>query len=978
MSLLARLFVLVLIAVLPAVGIQAYSVVRLRAERAQQVSAEAQRLMQLVEGEQARLFEGVRQLAVTVSEGSFLRTGENVRCEHYLIRLARRALDRQTVTVTDTAGNVLCSGAPGMTGRSLAGLPVLQRAMDGGSFTPGEWMNWPLDGQPVLPFAMPYLDGEQRVGGAVLVTLDLRWLAASLAERPLFGGVTLTLADRNGTILAQVPEPDGGTRTGAPLPDAMRPLLSAAAPGVADLSDADGTTHVVAYSPVQEGVQDLFVAVALDRRIAMAQIDRTTTQGVVMMLVGLMVAMLAASIGGTLFVRRPVAALMRAVQDWREGRSHGRAGIGDGRSEIGRLGRAFDDMAEALERREAELRGKEQHLRAVLDGLPAFVAVLTPAGIVRHVNRAALGAAALEAEDVVGWPFDQIHCWAADRTVRARMRAGIDDAASGTSSRFDSTVRLTGGRIMTVDVTLTPMLDAEGRVEHIIASGIDITERKRTEQALRIAEERFRTALTNSGVVVFSMDCDLRYTWISNPVLLPPERIVGRTDHDIFDRAEDAERLTAVKRRVVETGEPAREEVRVCLHGRDMVFDLVIDPTRDAAGTIVGVTCSAFDVTERCEAEAVIRQAHEEAEQANEAKSKFLAAASHDLRQPVQSLFLFSAALADRLKDHPALPLMDSMRQALDALKRLLDSLLDMARLDSGKIVAEPVRLRLDEIVGRLAAEYGPRARQKGLDLRAVPSGVWVTSDPALLERILRNLIENALKYTRNGRVLLGARRRGDRVSVEVWDTGIGIPADKIEAIFEEFTQVHDTRTERGLGLGLAIVKRLGRLLGHRVSVRSVPGKGSVFTVEMPRDRLSEPMVPGTMMEVRHAANDELDKGVVLVIDDEAIILLGLKAMLEGWGYEVLAARSGAQALSLLEKDGRRPRMLLSDYQLQNGRTGPEALTAIQERVGYDVPGVILTGDASPERQAEADRNGYRLLHKPVLANELRKVIGGG
>ena len=976
MSLLARLFVLVLIAVLPAIGIQAYSVVRLRAERAQEVSAEAQRLLQLVEGEQARLFEGVRQLAISVSEGRFLRTGENVRCEQYLIRLSRRALDRKTVTVTDTEGRVLCSGAPEMTGRSLAGLPVLQRAMDSGRFTPGEWMTGELDGQPVLPFAMPYLDAQQRVGGVVMVTLDLRWLAASLAERSLSGGVGLTLADRNGTVLVQVPAPapvlNGGTQAGGPLPDAMRPLLRADAPGVADLTDADGATHVVAYSPVQEGVHDLFVAVALDRQTAMAQIDHTTTQGVVMTLMGLVIAMLAAWIGGTLFVRRPVAALMRAVQDWRDGRCHGRAGIGDGWSEIGRLGRAFDDMAEALERRESELRGKEQHLRAVLDGLPAFVAVLTPAGVVCQVNRAALGTAALDAGEVVGRPLDQIHCWAVDRAVRARLRAAIDDAASGTSSRFDSTMRLTDDRTMVVDVTLTPMLDAEGRVEHIIASGIDITERKRTEQALRIAEERFRTALTNSGVVVCSMDRDLRYTWISNPVLLSPGRIIGCTDHDIFDRAEDAEALTAIKRRVLETGEPAREEVRVCQQGRAMVFDLVIDPTRDGSGAVVGVTISAFDVTERRQAEDVIRQAREDAEHANEAKSKFLAAASHDLRQPVQSLFLFGAALADQLKDHPALPLMGSMRQSLDTLKRLLDSLLDMARLDSGKIAVVPARLRLDDVIGRLATEYGPRAKQKGLDLRAVPSGVWVTSDPALLERVLRNLIENALKYTRRGRILLGARRRGDCVRLEVWDTGMGIPADKIEAIFEEFTQVHDTRTERGLGLGLAIVKRLARLLDHRVSVRSVPGKGSVFAIEMPRAGAPEPMVA-----VRHAANDGAEKGVVLVIDDEAIILLGLKAMLEGWGYEVLAARSGDHALSLLEKDGRRPRMLLSDYQLQNGRTGPEALTAIQERVGYDVPGVILTGDASPERQAEADRNGFRLLHKPVLANELRKVVGG-
>ncbi|WP_431856036.1 PAS domain-containing protein [Azospirillum sp.] len=978
MSLLARLFVLVLIAVLPAIAIQAHSVARLRTERAKEVSAEAVRLMQLVEGEQERLFEGVRQLAIAVAEASFVRTDEYRRCEQYLIRLSRRALDRQTVTVTDTAGKVLCSGAPEMTGRSLAGLPVLKRAMDEGRFTPGEWMEWPLDGGPVLSFGMPYLDGSGEIGGAVLVTLDLRWLADSLAGRRLSGDVRLTLADRNGTVLVQVP--DAGRLGGSPLPEALRPLLradvSGGDPGVAEVADTDGTLWVVAHSPVRDGVHDLFVAVAIDRDAAMARIDRTTVEGVVMTVVGLVIAMLAAWGGGTLFVRRPVAALMRAVQGWRDGHSAGRADLRDGGSELGQLGRAFDDMAEALEAREAELRGNERHLRAVLDGLPVFVAVLKPDGTVLHVNRAALFAGGLTADDVVGRPLDRIRCWAEDRPVQVRLRAAIDDAAAGLPSRFDSAVRLPGGRTVTADITLTPMRSADGRVEHLIASGIDITERKRTEAALRTTEERFRAALTNSGVVVFSMDRDLRYTWIANPVLLEPERIVGRTDAAIFDRPEDIAALTAIKRRVVETGEPAREEVRICLHGRDMVFDMVVDPTRDASGAIVGVTCSAFDVTERHRDAEELRQARVAAEQANEAKSKFLAAASHDLRQPVQSLFLFAAALGERLKDHPALPLLDSMRQSLDTLKTLLDSLLDMARLESGRISAVPVRLRLDDMIGKLVAEYGPRARQKGLELRVVRSGAWVTSDPALLERILRNLIENALKYTRSGRVLLGARRSGGAVRLEVWDTGIGIPADKIDAIFEEFTQVNDTRTERGLGLGLAIVRRLARLLEHRVTVRSVAGRGSVFAVELPRAGAPAPTV-----DVGRPANDapaaDPAKDVVLVIDDEAIILLGLKAMLEGWGYDVLAARSGDQALALLEKDGRRPRLLLSDYQLQHGRTGPEALIAIQERVGHDVPGVILTGDASPERLAEAERSGYRLLHKPVLPSELRKVVGG-
>ncbi len=382
------------------------------------------------------------------------------------------------------------------------------------------------------------------------------------------------------------------------------------------------------------------------------------------------------------------------------------------------------------------------------------------------------------------------------------------------------------------------------------------------------------------------------------------------------------------------------------------------------------------------QAEAELRRAREEADRANAAKSAFLAAASHDLRQPVQSLYLFAAALADRLHGHPALPMLNTMRQGLDTLKGLLDGLLDMSRLESGKIVAAPTDLRLNQLLGRLVAEYAPRAAQKGLALRAVPTRAWVHTDPAHLERILRNLMENALRYTPTGRVLLGCRHTATTVRVELWDSGVGIPADRLEDIFEEFTQLGGAH-ERGLGLGLAIVTRLSRLLGHPVAVRSTEGKGSVFTVDLPRVLRAAPRAgsrPGGAAAPRPVAtataNDTAaTKEVVLVIDDEAIILLGLKAMLEGWGYDVLTARSGDQALERLRADGRCPRIVLADYQLQQGRTGPEALAAVQGLVGRKVPGIILTGDTAPERLREAERTGFRILHKPVFPNELRRMM---
>ncbi|MFS2011082.1 PAS domain-containing protein [Azospirillum sp. CT11-132] len=1044
MTLLARLFILVLLAVLPAIGIQIYSVLEQRAEREADVTLQAERLLRQVESEHFRIIDSARLMVTAITETRFLRRGEIENCQPYLERLAVRSADYRTLSVTDGEGRILCSADPSRIGASLAAQPHFRRAMAQGRFSVGEWtITHSGDTGGELPVAAPYADSEGRRAGVVALSLDVSRLAAMFAARPMPENTTLTVADRSGTILVKLPGTQG--RAGERLPDGYLSLLSDREAGVAMLPGLDGVSRILAYSPPSAGIRDLFISVGVDRGAAMGVVDRATRDGLLMTLSGFLVAAAAAWIGGTLFIRRPVDALVSAARDWSEGKTTTRVKLSDRSSEIGQLGHAFDTMADRLEAREAALRQSESHIRAVLDALPAFVGVLTPDGAVAQVNRVAADAAGLPAARIVGRPFDEI-CWLSfDEAGRERLRQALALGAGGRSSRFDAGLRLALGREsasremaqreMVVDVNLTPMVDADGHVTHLIATGIDITERKRTEEALRVAEERVRTGLRNSGVVVFNQDQDLRYTWAHSEWLgVAPDALIGRTDTDLTDHGEDADGIMALKRRVMESGVGAREEVRIRCKGEDRFFDLTVDPLRDPSGRVEGVTCAAVEVTDRKKAEAELRRAREEADQANEGKSKFLAAASHDLRQPVQSLYLFTAALSDRLQGNPALPILDNIRQGLDTLKTLLDGLLDMSRLESGKIVATPVEVRLNQLLGRLVAEYGPRAAQKGLELRAVPTRAWVRTDPAHLERILRNLVENALRYTTKGKVLLGCRRTPSGMRVEVWDTGSGIPADRLEDIFEEFTQLGE-RSERGLGLGLAIVKRLSRLLGHPVTVRSWEGRGSAFAVELPRVILGTPKSNSRSMPrpaggtavaaatlARHsvandaaanaAANDRGQaisaianafgggrsgggaakagaatiaapaangatgaKGMVLVIDDEAIILLGLKAILEGWGYDVLTAKSGDQALERLRADGRCPQIVLADYQLQQGRTGPEAVSAVQTMLGQTIPGIILTGDTSTERQEEAERRGFRILHKPVFPNDLRRMM---
>jgi PAS domain S-box-containing protein len=378
----------------------------------------------------------------------------------------------------------------------------------------------------------------------------------------------------------------------------------------------------------------------------------------------------------------------------------------------------------------------------------------------------------------------------------------------------------------------------------------------------------------------------------------------------------------------------------------------------------------ARDEAEAARVEAL--QARDDAQRADRAKTKFLAAASHDLRQPLQSLFFFAHALSDKLEDHPAAPLLASMTDSLNGLRVMLDSLLDVSRLDAGVVKPSVTDFALGPLLERLAEEYRIRAAESGLTLRHVPTSAWTRSDPALLERILRNLIENAIRYTERGDILIGCRHRAGALRLVVLDQGIGIPADKFQDIFQEFTQLANPERDRrkGLGLGLAIVRRLAGLLEHGVTVRSAPGLGSGFFLDLPT------AVPRPIPKpVRVPVELPDAKGLIVVVDDDAIILLSMRAMLEEWGYEVVAAVSADEAIASLLNLGRQPAMIVADYRLREGRTGVEAIRDIYGVCGVRVPAVVLTGDTDPARIAEVQRSGHRLIHKPVSAPMLREIL---
>jgi len=367
------------------------------------------------------------------------------------------------------------------------------------------------------------------------------------------------------------------------------------------------------------------------------------------------------------------------------------------------------------------------------------------------------------------------------------------------------------------------------------------------------------------------------------------------------------------------------------------------------------------------------------AETANRAKSQFLAAASHDLRQPLHAIGLFAAALAARARDPDVAPLIANIHASIEALEGLFAQLLDLSRLETGALHPQLEDVALEPLLARICADFAPQAAAHGLVLRAVRTSAVVATDPLLLERILRNLIANALRYTRHGGVVVGVRRSGGRIRIDVIDSGVGIAATDHQRIFDEFVQLgpspHRHAAGRGLGLGLAIVRRLSALLDHRLDVVSAPGAGSRFSVLVPRcTRRPLPRVrtvPFAPSAAPIRASAFAGRSVV-VIDDDPAIVTAMEALFTSWGARVAA---GANAFAALEAQrGADIDLIVADLRLANGASGIDAVAAIRAAQGGPVPALIVSGDTGESAREESSAAGIMLLSKPVIATALRSA----
>ncbi|GEO41507.1 protein-glutamate methylesterase [Skermanella aerolata] len=504
------------------------------------------------------------------------------------------------------------------------------------------------------------------------------------------------------------------------------------------------------------------------------------------------------------------------------------------------------------------------------------------------------------------------------------------------------------------------------------------TQLHETLERQRTASNDLQNVLYSSEVATLFLDMDLNIRFFT-PATKSLFRVISS---DIGRPLADLKSISANDTLMADAAIVLRTQARVeqeieTLDGSWYIRRVM--PYRTQEGGVEGVVVTFVDITERKRVSDALVVAKQEAEQASAAKSRFLAAASHDLRQPLQTLTLLQGLLGTAVEGDKPRRLLELFEATLAAMSGMLNTLLDINQIDAGMIHPDIASFPVSDLLDRLKSEFTYHAQAQGIDLRVVRCGATVRSDRNLLAQIIRNLLANAFKYTRQGKVLLGCRRREGRIVIEVWDTGIGIPEGELQSIFEEYRQLDNAARERkrGMGLGLSIVQRLGNLMGHRVGVRSWPGRGSVFSIEVELQTTGVVSLPGSPVGDGAVTSAQAvhRTGKILVVEDDSEMRDLLELILTDGMHRVTTAPDGVSALKLAMRDSFQPDLMIADYNLPNGMDGLTAAVKLRQHFNRDIPVIIMTGDISTDTLRSVALERCVQLHKPVTGADLLKTI---
>ncbi|NUT68063.1 hybrid sensor histidine kinase/response regulator NahK/ErcS' [Pseudomonas corrugata] len=651
-------------------------------------------------------------------------------------------------------------------------------------------------------------------------------------------------------------------------------------------------------------------------------------------------------------------------------------------------------------RREQAIAQKSHLLQRAVDNLSQGVAMVNAQGVLELWNRRFLELSGL-APVAAHRPFNEV---IADSELQLLTPASRDSNGRLIHEREQ---RLSDGRVLEIR---THPLPTGGYVNTFT----DITERYQHAEALSESERWIRLITDHVPALIAYVNADLVYEF-TNKVYeqwycWPRGVMLGQSLREAHSE-QHYQRLEAYVARALAGESVTFEFAETNINNQERYMLRSYVPNRLANGEVVGIFVLIRDITERRRtAEALhqayqnleqrvqertaelttlneqllreidersrvelrLREAKREAEQANLSKTKFLAAVSHDLLQPLNAARLFTSALLERREPVANAHLVRNVSNSLQDVENLLGTLVDISKLDAGVIKADIAPFALSELLDNLAAEYAQVARSEGLALRFVPCSVLVRSDMQLLARILRNLLSNAIRYTPSGRVVLGCRRHGERVSIQVWDSGIGIAEERLEEIFQEFKRgdVQRPDQDRGLGLGLAIVEKIAGILGHRIHVRSWPGKGSMFAIDVPLSATAPKPVP--CVDMSEPMLERLRGARIWVLDNDAAICAGMRTLLEGWGCRVITALSEQDLARQVGSDHAEVDLLIADYHLDNDQNGVDAVARINASRSSAIPAMLITANYSNELKQQIRERGHTLMHKPVRPMKLK------
>jgi PAS domain S-box-containing protein len=500
------------------------------------------------------------------------------------------------------------------------------------------------------------------------------------------------------------------------------------------------------------------------------------------------------------------------------------------------------------------------------------------------------------------------------------------------------------------------------------------SERRLHEITLMEREARLQDALKAGGVLAFDWDLpadEVRHSQNATQTLgIESKQVLSSAEWLKQIHPDDRPSVMACLHGVRQDNPAYSTTFRYMRQDREVWLEQIAIAEFDSAGQLKRVQGLTTDITERKRSEQEISRARKSAELANQAKSGFLAAASHDLRQPLQTLRFLHEALEQHHPDDEGRQLLEAIGRSLDTISSMLSSLLDINRLESGNLRPIKSDLAINEVFDTVATDFLRPVEEKSLKLRVVRCGLMVHSEKRMLEQMIRNLLSNSVRYTDHGKLLLGCRRAGDKIRIEIWDSGIGIAGDQLPHIFDEYYQGVHAAQRGGFGLGLAIVRRLGELLDHEIVVRSVLGKGTCVSIEVPL---------GQTRDRCETAQDQDGEGIsfvgtVLVIEDEVSVRSALSRLLKLRGIGTSIAATGNDALTLV-MEGIRPDLVLSDYNLRGSMNGVESIKALRSALASNVPAIVMTGDIQSKTIDAIASQDISVMIKPFLAEELLQLM---